>query len=267
MTGAPRSAYVAGDFIAVRREAVEALGSWEAAGVWHRVCWRSERAGSWVATIAEVALEVMLTEYRAKVALGTVRDAGWLSAERADSRDRTLRWTPLWAAPSEGFRPYVTADSDATSLETVEITTPPPSSPASDDSQLFDTPTALAVVEQPSAIDVEFAEFYALFPRHVARAKALSAYRTARKRASAEAIMAGLTAQLVGLNARPMDKRPHPATWLNQERWCDDAEHAVPIALNGGGRRNVWAESALAGRGEELMAQLHGRTRAIGGEQ
>lgn len=268
MTGAPASAYGDGEFLVLRFTAIRLLGSWEAAGVWHRIVWRSQDEGSWAATIGQIADEVMLTEYRAKVALRAVRDAGWIAAERAAWHEATLRWVPLWDDGLPHLRMVesdvsVTEDFDVSSLQDERTTTPPPNSPGSD-AGLFLAPTALAVVE-PDVIADEFAVWWSLYPRKVSKAKALAAYRKARRSSGAEQILNGLRAQLGGLEARPMDKRPHATTWLNGERWADDAEHAAPMAVSTGGRaRNYFAEATLAGRGAALLATLNGEpTQAI----
>lgn len=71
--------------------------------------------------------------------------------------------------------------------------------------------------------DAEFVAFYDLYPRKVGRGQALKAYRAARKKASAEEIVSGLQAQLADLTSREKAFVPHPATWLNGERWADAA--------------------------------------------
>jgi hypothetical protein len=270
MTGAPRAAYSGGEFLIVRLDAVETLGSWEAAAIWHRIVWRSERDGSWTATAREIADEVKLSEYRTKVALRAIRDAGWITAERADPYDPTLCWAPVWADAET--RPHVklvsdvtlTEESDFTSLQDRNRTTPPPTPPADD--ELFTAPAALAAVPDPDPVDVAFEAWWSSYPRKVSKARARKAYAAAGRSAAARAaIAAGLEAQLAGLRARPMDKIPHPTTWLNQRRWEDEAEHAVPVpSVSSGGRRNYFAETALAGRGAELLASMTSTPPAIG---
>lgn len=83
-----------GEFIAVRRHIVQALGSVEAAMVWERIRWRSERTGSWVASIAVIAEDCYLSLHKTTRALDTLRSAGWVMSTRASSVDATLRWTP-----------------------------------------------------------------------------------------------------------------------------------------------------------------------------
>lgn len=86
--------------------------------------------------------------------------------------------------------------------------------------------------ETKKEILVEAEEFYAEYPRKVAKPKAIQAYILARKKVSRETIFAGLE--------RYRRTKPdyadwaHPATWLNAERWADEpmngtaSDHAPP---------------------------------------
>lgn len=67
-----------------------------------------------------------------------------------------------------------------------------------------------------------FAEFYAAFPRHVARSAAAHAYRRAVQRVSAEALLAA--AKRYGQECAGKDAEfiKHPATWLNGGCWADE---------------------------------------------
>lgn len=68
--------------------------------------------------------------------------------------------------------------------------------------------------------EAEFSEFWAAYPRKVAKPGALKAFRKARDKADMAEIMAGL--------GRYQSQKPeyadwrHPATWLNDEGWADD---------------------------------------------
>ena len=82
-------------------------------------------------------------------------------------------------------------------------------------------------MSMPDAIDVEFLEFWAKYPRHVARITAKKAYVRARR--------AGATQQqlLEGVD-RYIANKPsyadycHASTWLNAGRWLD--EYDTPAA-------------------------------------
>lgn len=69
-----------------------------------------------------------------------------------------------------------------------------------------------------------FLHFYSAYPRHVGRGAAERAYRQALKKADHLEIMAGLTRAMAEWKSRQTEKQyiPHPATWLNGERWRDE---------------------------------------------
>ncbi len=67
----------------------------------------------------------------------------------------------------------------------------------------------------------EFDQFWAAYPRHVAKLAAAKAYQWARGRASAEEILAGLEAYC-GHMPREEQFRPHASSWLRAGRWMDE---------------------------------------------
>lgn len=67
----------------------------------------------------------------------------------------------------------------------------------------------------------EFDWFWEAYPRKVAKGAARKAYVLARKKVSYEGLMAGLKTAKPAMLADPK-YIPHPATWLNQERWADE---------------------------------------------
>lgn len=74
---------------------------------------------------------------------------------------------------------------------------------------------------------MQFQEFYALYPRKVGKGAARRAFASACKRASADHIIAVL-------RVYPFDRSrpqfiPHPATWLNQDRYLDELKDVNPV--------------------------------------
>lgn len=70
-----------------------------------------------------------------------------------------------------------------------------------------------------------FEQFYQDYPRKVAKPSACKAWRALKPtEAFAALIQTGLTAHLAywRRHGTPLDKIPHPASWLNQRRWEDD---------------------------------------------
>lgn len=74
---------------------------------------------------------------------------------------------------------------------------------------------------KPPAMDADFAEWYAAYPRHVGRGKALKAYRAARKKTNKDTLLAG--ARRASREFSDPEFTPHPASWLNAERWADES--------------------------------------------
>lgn len=72
-----------------------------------------------------------------------------------------------------------------------------------------------------------FEKFWDMYPRRIGRRHAEKAWAAAaHKRAFPGEILGGLTAQLPGLMAKPVQYRPHPSTWLNRDGWLDEPEAA-----------------------------------------
>lgn len=73
----------------------------------------------------------------------------------------------------------------------------------------------------------EFERMWGFYPRKVGKGNAKKAFIKARAKASLEEIAHGMKSFVDNINGTPIDKIPHAATWLNQERWLDDQTHAA----------------------------------------
>lgn len=73
--------------------------------------------------------------------------------------------------------------------------------------------------------DGAFDEWWAMYPRKVDRSRAKAAYAKARRRAGQGVLLTALERQIAVWDRenRPGDKIPHATTWLNGERWADEA--------------------------------------------
>jgi len=69
-----------------------------------------------------------------------------------------------------------------------------------------------------------FAEFWAVYPRRVARKLALKIWINEELDQHADVIIAAIQLQSPEFLTREPDKIPHAATWLNQERWKDEVD-------------------------------------------
>lgn len=104
-------------------------------------------------------------------------------------------------------------------------------------------------------LDAEFAEWWAIWPKRVGRGQALTAYRSARRTTGVTAaeLSAGASAVATRWASTPKHERqyiPYPATWLNGQRWTDDAAALDAGAASGMGtvaRTTDWAAYDAAG--------------------
>ena len=76
----------------------------------------------------------------------------------------------------------------------------------------------------------EFEAWYAVYPRHEAKAAGAKAFEAALKTIDIATVVAGAEAYAsqVKDECRPKNKIAHPATWLNGRRWEDQAEPNTP---------------------------------------
>ena len=82
--------------------------------------------------------------------------------------------------------------------------------------------------KEGNALSREFADFWTAYPHKVGKPKAKVAFIAARKRASFEALMAGLHRYIA---AKPADRAwLNPATFFTQDRWDDQPANVVPMA-------------------------------------
>jgi len=96
-----------------------------------------------------------------------------------------------------------------------------------------------AGVEVGSDADPDFAAFWDVYPRRVAKGQARKAWKTAVVKGAVDPKVIILGAERYRddyqRQSRPIDYTKHPATWLNGECWIeqqDDAEDTPPARIN-----------------------------------
>ena len=83
--------------------------------------------------------------------------------------------------------------------------------------------------QQPSnrataaAVDAEFETWWKAYPRKTAKGNAKTPYRTARKKVSAEILIDAVGAYARAVAGKDPKFIAHASTWLNGERWLDEA--------------------------------------------
>lgn len=104
-------------------------------------------------------------------------------------------------------------------------------------------------------LSAEFEAWYQAYPRHIARAAALKAYRKARKTATAEQLLASI--ERYRADKPEYADWKHPATWLNGECWLDEKAPAGRIPSAGAAS----PVSMTAAHGSEREAAELNRSR------
>jgi hypothetical protein len=231
MSGLDPRLLIAGDFIMLRMALVDALdGDIEAALVLQRIAWRCERDGEWAATHEDIQQETRLSEWKVKRALTTLRDKGFISSRRVSPYDPTQVWSLLLVTEESSFT--VTEETSVTpSSKTGDI--PPSATPPLTEFTLLpqDIVKAQRVTKAKATRGYAFDEWWAIVPKKVDKGHAERSYRKALTKTTHETLMEA-TRNLVGWNALgPRQYIPNPATWLNGERWADEA---APTNGNGG---------------------------------
>ncbi|MFI5781151.1 hypothetical protein [Nocardia sp. NPDC051570] len=84
------------------------------------------------------------------------------------------------------------------------------------------TPSTAARPTPTATLPPGFTEFWTTYPRRTDKGGARRAYAKAIAKATPEAILAGASRFAADPNLPEQQFIPHPATWLNGERWSDD---------------------------------------------
>ena len=167
------------------------------------VCWPA---------VSTIAARARCSARYVRTLLGQFEKDGWLSIEHREGKPSMYRLT----IPTP--EPQITPEP--------QMRTPLNPSSATPEPQITQTIKNHQRTTNIGREDVagDFEAWYAAYPKKVARALALKAYRAARKKADAQTLLAGVDGSR--LMARGRQYCPNPASWLNQERWLD--EHDQP---------------------------------------
>lgn len=79
-------------------------------------------------------------------------------------------------------------------------------------------------IEPLDHVDLDFDRFYEIYPRKIGKGAAKTAFAKAIKKKPAQLIIEAAHEYLVACKGKDKKFIPHPATWLNQERWDDEIE-------------------------------------------
>ena len=115
----------------------------------------------------------------------------------------------------------------------------------------------LEIAEPQNSARATFAQFWAAYPRRVAKKDAEKAWMKLTEGQRFEAMQwLPLHIRYWQVAGRTKETTPHPATWLNGERWTDELEMPEVAATDGG----WWKTTA----GISAKAQAVGITPRVG---
>lgn len=97
------------------------------------------------------------------------------------------------------------------------------------------------VCDSKSQVD-QFAEFWSIYPRKVAKPNALKAWKKALRSASPEQIISGAERYAKLMTGKDAEYIAHPATWINGARWEDEISAASPKRDPFGALNALWDE-------------------------
>ncbi|MGW4075939.1 helix-turn-helix domain-containing protein [Streptomyces asiaticus] len=132
----------------------------------------------------------------------------------------------------EGRRPRHPNQKTEPTTEPKNTPTPPASESESQGSALFDSPASFPdATDSQQQEDAAFVAFYSRYPRKVSKGNARKAFAAAVKRGvKPETLIAAAEAHRDYWRRVRTETRfiPHPATWLNSERYDDELPAASP---------------------------------------
>lgn len=261
MAGIKREYLASQNFVMIHLSLIDHGLSWEAAGVLHRIDYRSGGGGWWTVTKSEMQKDMRISERKLDRALDELRGLGLLRSERATSTTALTRWSVNYAdttqqdetSRSPEGRNVPLPEQDETSRSSTKNVENKDSSSSDDDGGVKDQPKTSA-----PGVDALFTDWWAYYPKKVSKKDARTAFEKALKRTTFETIRAGLVAAIktwrlegrvvvtgsgeslaVKLvsgtpEARELAKGvPHAATWLNADRWEDEHDAAPAATTNG----------------------------------
>lgn len=234
--GVPIEEATAKDFMQVRAALVRRLGGANEALVWTRIDWRADSAkvahqtqdGThwWAATHGEIADETGLSAEQVRRAIEKLVVRGFLREDAHHGFDRRKSYAPIYAHLADSpngeiarskrrNRQMELADSPdgSSSIERQERDIEDSASKA--DLALFEAPSI--VVSGPS-----FDDFWAVWPKKVAKPDAQRAWAKAVKQTLATQIVDAAIAYRDNPGRPERQFIPYPATWLNREGWNDE---------------------------------------------
>ena len=137
--------------------------------------------------------------------------------------------TPAADAPLHEMHPYPRTECTPTpAADAVKPSKEPPSEPSYND-----------------MVETDFELFWDYYPRKVAKGNARKAFKKAVKKVDAALILFMVGGYAESVKNKDLKFIPHPATWLNGERWADQLDQSKDTGMDENMMLNVLKEVGL----------------------
>jgi hypothetical protein len=226
-----RSEHELGEFIPIRMSLMDAMdGDLAAAYVWSHIRFRGQLTdGKYQATQEALMDDLRIKRARLRRALEVLRDGGWLTWERSDWSDATNVYethdpSSETGQPerSETGQPERSETGRSIYLQETLRKERTPHTPQPNGVQTV-APPAAASGQVMTSEDQFFKEFWDRATHKTGKVAARTALTKSLTKTTPERIAQAWTAANEAWQTWPdKSKAPHPATWLNQERWLDE---------------------------------------------
>jgi hypothetical protein len=192
------------------------------------LCLASKNSGS-LPSISDIGFALRIPDDQADSLIQSLLDAGLLEDDgeclavhnwsERQFLDRTNAQRQKRFRENLKSKPVTEKNSNAVTNALRNVTVTPQDTDTDTDTDT-ETEQNKNKAHSPRLVDSLFADFWKLYPRRIGKGAAEKAWQKAVKEVPADVILAG-----VQRYQWPSDPQftPHPATWLNQKRWLDEA--------------------------------------------
>jgi len=179
-----------------------------------------------------------LAIHRCEVELKSAQDRSEIGANLARKRWKNnnivdavphIRARSTNHQPSTIKNPPIAPQGGQSDAPAEEVSSPNPNPPAENLSE----PRMLGKQQRNPVEPEGFSEVWAAYPRHVGKGSARTAYRKALRKIGPKDLLAAVQRYASERRGQDQQFTPHPATWLNQERWADEAGYRPRSKMNG----------------------------------
>lgn len=201
--------------------------------VWRKCVKELETVPAGVVAIGHIAKELLAVSYDERMCRDGAK--GRVSEEE---RNKLKRFGDGFETVSEGLLPSPSP-----------IPIPEPNQSIS--------PTSCARSKPPKG---DFDQFWDSVPRKLGKGKARKAYLKALTKTAHETILAGIRRYAATRAGQPEEYTKHPATWLNDECWLDEAGTGPPVSAEVISIRSAFQSPEELEGQRRMLEKLHGKT-------